>query len=186
VEASSTANASSSSRRSWYSRNSRSNRNGRSKKSLADGLRVRFLDARCHEVTDKRSVWRFSLFDFLNPVAANALSHILLICTRSHAVYPPEMSPKVALVRKVQIRIGAVRHGPRTCYGTTDRAGLRTVLHWHTWIKRALAPVLYGRLGDAAGAVWATVAAAVTALAVVPLMLVLSPRLTPFAHAQKT
>jgi predicted MFS family arabinose efflux permease len=50
----------------------------------------------------------------------------------------------------------------------------------------ALAPVLYGRLGDAAGAVWATVAAAVTALAVVPLMLVLSPRLTPSAHAQKT
>ena len=42
----------------------------------------------------------------------------------------------------------------------------------------ALAPVLYGRLGDAAGIVWATIAAAVTALAVVPLMLILSPRLT--------
>lgn len=42
----------------------------------------------------------------------------------------------------------------------------------------ALAPVLYGRLGDAAGVVWATVAAAITALAVVPLMLILSPRLT--------
>jgi MFS transporter, FSR family, fosmidomycin resistance protein len=42
----------------------------------------------------------------------------------------------------------------------------------------ALAPVLYGRLGDAAGPVWATVAAALTALAVVPLMLVLSPRLS--------
>lgn len=41
----------------------------------------------------------------------------------------------------------------------------------------ALAPVLYGRLGDSAGPVWATAAAAVTALAVVPLMLVLSPRL---------
>jgi FSR family fosmidomycin resistance protein-like MFS transporter len=41
----------------------------------------------------------------------------------------------------------------------------------------ALAPVLYGRLGDAAGPVWATAAAAVTALAVVPLMLLLSPRL---------
>jgi hypothetical protein len=37
----------------------------------------------------------------------------------------------------------------------------------------ALAPVLYGRLGDAAGPVWAAVAAAVTALAVVPLMLLL-------------
>ena len=41
----------------------------------------------------------------------------------------------------------------------------------------ALAPVLYGRLGDAVGLVWAIIAAAFTALAVVPLMLVLSPRL---------
>jgi MFS transporter, FSR family, fosmidomycin resistance protein len=41
----------------------------------------------------------------------------------------------------------------------------------------ALAPVFYGRLGDAAGPVWATGAAALTALAVVPLMLLLSPRL---------
>jgi MFS family permease len=40
----------------------------------------------------------------------------------------------------------------------------------------ALAPVLYGRLGDAAGPLWATAAAAVTALSVVPLMLLLSPR----------
>jgi MFS family permease len=46
----------------------------------------------------------------------------------------------------------------------------------------ALAPVLYGRLGDSAGPVWATAAAAVTALAVVPLMLVLSPRLTRSAR----
>jgi MFS family permease len=43
----------------------------------------------------------------------------------------------------------------------------------------ALAPVLYGRLGDAAGPVWATGAAAMTALAVVPLMLLLTPRLAP-------
>ena len=42
----------------------------------------------------------------------------------------------------------------------------------------ALAPILYGRLGDAAGPVWASVATALTALAVVPLMLVLAPRLT--------
>jgi FSR family fosmidomycin resistance protein-like MFS transporter len=48
----------------------------------------------------------------------------------------------------------------------------------------ALAPVLYGRLGDAAGPVWATGAAAVTALAVVPLMLLLAPRLTPSSNAQ--
>ena len=50
----------------------------------------------------------------------------------------------------------------------------------------ALAPVLYGRLGDAAGPIWAAIAAALTALAVVPLMLVLSPRLVPSANAQNS
>ena len=48
----------------------------------------------------------------------------------------------------------------------------------------ALAPVLYGRLGDAAGPNWAAVASAGTALTVVPLMLVLAPRLTANAGAQ--
>lgn len=48
----------------------------------------------------------------------------------------------------------------------------------------ALAPVLYGRLGDAAGPTWAAVAAAMTALAVVPLMTVLSPRLASPAVTQ--
>jgi MFS family permease len=47
----------------------------------------------------------------------------------------------------------------------------------------ALAPILYGRLGDAAGPNWATVAAALTALSVVPLMLLLSPRLSPSPNA---
>jgi FSR family fosmidomycin resistance protein-like MFS transporter len=46
----------------------------------------------------------------------------------------------------------------------------------------ALAPVLYGRLGDAAGPVKATAAAAMTAVAVVPLMLLLSSRLAPSAR----
>jgi MFS transporter, FSR family, fosmidomycin resistance protein len=41
----------------------------------------------------------------------------------------------------------------------------------------ALAPVAYGRLGDAVGPAWASAAAAFTALAVVPLMLLLAPRL---------
>lgn len=41
----------------------------------------------------------------------------------------------------------------------------------------ALAPILYGRLGDATGPAWATAAAAATALAVVPFMQVLAPRL---------
>jgi MFS family permease len=48
----------------------------------------------------------------------------------------------------------------------------------------ALAPVLYGRLGDATGPIWAAVAAALTALAVVPLMLLLTPRLAPPANAR--
>jgi predicted MFS family arabinose efflux permease len=48
----------------------------------------------------------------------------------------------------------------------------------------ALAPVLYGRLGDAAGPVWATAAAAATALGVVPLVLWLAPRLRPSGGAR--
>ena len=48
----------------------------------------------------------------------------------------------------------------------------------------ALAPVLYGRLGDAAGPVWAAVAAAATALGVVPLVLWLAPRLRPSGGAR--
>jgi MFS family permease len=46
----------------------------------------------------------------------------------------------------------------------------------------ALAPVLYGWLGDATGPAWAMAAAAVTALGVVPLVLLLSPRLASFAR----
>ena len=43
----------------------------------------------------------------------------------------------------------------------------------------AIAPVLYGLLGDAVGANWATAATAVTALATFPLALALAPRLAP-------
>ena len=52
------------------------------------------------------------------------------------------------------------------------------VFYTGTLGSSALAPVLYGRLGDMAGPNWAAVAAAMTALAVIPLMLVLAPRLT--------
>lgn len=47
----------------------------------------------------------------------------------------------------------------------------------------ALARVLYGKLGDAAVPVWATVGTGMTALTVVPLMLLLSPRLARSANA---
>jgi MFS family permease len=55
---------------------------------------------------------------------------------------------------------------------------------FYTWTlggSALAAPLLYGPLGDAAGARTAMLAAAATALAVVPLMLVLSPRLRPAA-----
>jgi MFS family permease len=41
----------------------------------------------------------------------------------------------------------------------------------------AVSPVLYGVLGDAVGITWATVATALTALAILPLALMLAPRL---------
>ena len=43
----------------------------------------------------------------------------------------------------------------------------------------AIAPVLFGMLGDTVGASWATVATAVTALATLPLAIALAPRLGP-------
>jgi MFS transporter, FSR family, fosmidomycin resistance protein len=51
---------------------------------------------------------------------------------------------------------------------------------FYTWTlggSALAAPLLYGRLGDAAGPHWAAAAAAATALAVVPLTLVLAPAL---------
>ena len=57
---------------------------------------------------------------------------------------------------------------------------------FYTWTlggSALAAPLLYGRLGDAAGPHWAAVAAAATALAAVPLMLALAPHLgTGQAH----
>ncbi len=50
----------------------------------------------------------------------------------------------------------------------------------------ALAPVLYGWLGDATGPAWATAAAGLTALAVVPLMILLSPRLISKAQLRES
>jgi MFS transporter, FSR family, fosmidomycin resistance protein len=59
--------------------------------------------------------------------------------------------------------------------GTVERAF--ALFYSGTLGASALAPVLYGRLGDVAGPVWATAAAALTALTVVPLILRLSPQL---------
>jgi len=48
----------------------------------------------------------------------------------------------------------------------------------------ALAPVLYGRLGDIVGPVWDCSAAAITALAVVPLILLLASRVALSSKAR--
>lgn len=53
---------------------------------------------------------------------------------------------------------------------------------FYTWTlggSALAAPLLYGRLGDAAGPHWAATASAATALAAVPLMLALAPHLGP-------
>lgn len=65
---------------------------------------------------------------------------------------------------------------------TLNLAGSLIVLPLLGMMLNGTSSVLYGWIGDSAGPVWATAAAAVTALAVVPLMLVLSPRLTRSAR----
>lgn len=59
--------------------------------------------------------------------------------------------------------------------GRTERAF--AVFYTGTIGSGALAPILFGLLGDAAGVSWATAATAVTALATVPLAVALAPRL---------
>ena len=49
----------------------------------------------------------------------------------------------------------------------------------------ALAPVLYGWVGDAAGPRWAVMLAGATSLAVVPLMILLAPQLAPSRPAAR-
>ena len=70
-------------------------------------------------------------------------------------------------------------------YGTVPelRSGTRAESAAFAWFytgvigSGALAPVGFGVLGDAAGPAWATVATAVTALATLPLAILLAPRL---------
>jgi MFS family permease len=75
-------------------------------------------------------------------------------------------------------------------YGTvpeltsTDRSERSFALFYTGTIgSGALAPVLYGLLGDAVGVPWATAATALTALATVPLALALAPHLAGTSHA---
>jgi MFS family permease len=59
--------------------------------------------------------------------------------------------------------------------GRTERAF--ALMYTGTIGGGAIAPVLYGLLGDAVGADWAAAATAITALAVIPLAIALAPRL---------
>ena len=59
--------------------------------------------------------------------------------------------------------------------GRTERAF--AVFYTGTIGAGAVAPVLFGFLGDVTGPEWATAATAATALATIPLALILSPRL---------
>ncbi len=61
--------------------------------------------------------------------------------------------------------------------GRTERAF--ALFYTGTIGSGALAPVLYGVLGDAAGISWATLASAATALATIPLALWLAPLIAP-------
>lgn len=78
----------------------------------------------------------------------------------------------------VQNGTSSVLYGtvPELVRGRTVEQGF-AVFYSGTLGASALAPVLYGWLGDRAGPDWALAAAAMTALAAVPLMIVLSPHL---------
>ncbi|MGI4800623.1 MAG: MFS transporter [Janthinobacterium lividum] len=86
--------------------------------------------------------------------------------------------------------LGIMQNGTSSVlYGTVpELVGGKTVEHGFaifysgTLGASALAPVLYGWLGDRAGPDWALVAAAATALAAVPLMILLAPRLAGSAR----
>jgi len=69
---------------------------------------------------------------------------------------------------------------------TAKRIERAFALFYTAWAQAHWRPCSTDGFGDAAGPVWAAVAAAVTAVAVVPLMLLLSPRLAPSAHAQNS
>jgi predicted MFS family arabinose efflux permease len=64
---------------------------------------------------------------------------------------------------------------PELARGSTERAF--AIFYTGTIGSGAIAPILYGILGDAAGPRAATVAAAVTAAVILPLALALAPRL---------
>jgi len=130
--------------------------------------------------------WLGARFGLLATVATTEVGTAAAILT----VLALPLAPSLAVLPLLGVMLNGTSS---VLYGTvpelvTAKRIERAFALFYTGIlgSSALAPVLYGRLGDAAGPVWATVAAAMTALAVVPLMLVLSPRLARSTNAQKS
>jgi len=130
--------------------------------------------------------WLGARFGLLATVATTEVGTAAAILT----VLALPLAPSLAVLPLLGVMLNGTSS---VLYGTvpelvTAKRIERAFALFYTGIlgSSALAPVLYGRLGDAAGPVWATVAAAMTALAVVPLMLVLSPRLARSTNTPKS
>jgi MFS transporter, FSR family, fosmidomycin resistance protein len=128
--------------------------------------------------------WLGARLGLLATVVATEIGTAVAILT----VLALPLAPSLALLPL----LGVVLNGTSSVlYGTvpevvTSERIERAFALFYTGIlgSSALAPVLYGRLGDATSPVWAAAAAALTALTVVPLMVLLSPRLARPANAQ--
>ncbi len=97
------------------------------------------------------------------------------------AVLALPLAPAMALLPLLGVMLNGTSS---VLYGTVPELVARdrveaafALFYTGTLGSSALAPMLFGRLGDMAGPSWAMVAAAATALAVVPLMIPLAPRL---------
>jgi MFS transporter, FSR family, fosmidomycin resistance protein len=102
------------------------------------------------------------------------------------AVIALPLAPALALLPVLGVMLNgtsSVLYGTVPEFAPAGRAEHAfAVFYTGTLSSSALAPVLYGRLGDAVGPQWATAAAAATALAVVPLVQHLAPRLISTAR----
>ena len=130
--------------------------------------------------------WLGARFGLLATVATTEVGTAAAILT----VLALPLAPSLALLPLLGVMLNGTSS---VLYGTvpelvTAKRIERAFALFYTGVlgSSALAPVLYGWLGDVAGQVWAIAAAAVTALAVVPLMLLLSRRLASNTNAQNS
>ena len=106
------------------------------------------------------------------------------------AVLAMPLAPSLALLPVLGVMLNGTSS---VLYGTVPelvpgdrRERAFALFYTGTLGSSALAPILYGQLGDVVGPVWASAAAGVTALIIVPLILVLSPRLSLFGSDMKS